>query len=50
MPEDHVFVAELGYRAGMFPGNEPPPGNPPGGRMSIYNLSWRVAVALGRRR
>ncbi len=48
--EDHVFVAELGYRAGMFPGNEPPPGNPPGGRVSIYQRQRRVALTLGRRR
>ena len=28
-PTSNVFVAELGYRAGMFPGNAPPPGRPP---------------------
>lgn len=45
--QDHVFVAELGYRAGMFPGNEPPPGNPTGGRMSIYNLAGELQSRWG---
>jgi DNA-binding beta-propeller fold protein YncE len=44
---DHVFVAELGYRAGMFPGNEPPPGNPTGGRLSIYNLAGELQSRWG---
>ena len=49
-PNDHVFVAELGYRAGMFPGNEPPPGQTTGGRVSIFDRDGRVAGPLGRRR
>jgi DNA-binding beta-propeller fold protein YncE len=43
----HVFVAELGYRAGMFEGNEPPPGNPPGGRLSIFTTEGRLQACFG---
>jgi DNA-binding beta-propeller fold protein YncE len=44
---DRVFVAELGYRAGMFPGNEPPPGKPTGGRVSIFNLAGQLQARWG---
>jgi DNA-binding beta-propeller fold protein YncE len=34
---DHVFVAELGYRAGMFPGSVAPRGAVTGGRLSVFD-------------
>jgi DNA-binding beta-propeller fold protein YncE len=43
----NVFVAELGYRAGMFPGTEPPPGNPTGGRMSVFNAAGELQARWG---
>jgi DNA-binding beta-propeller fold protein YncE len=43
----NVFVAELGYRAGMFAGNEPPPGNPTGGRVSVFNLRGELQARWG---
>ena len=46
-PQQNVFVAELGYRAGMFPGNVPPPGNPPGGRLSIFNSRGELQARWG---
>jgi DNA-binding beta-propeller fold protein YncE len=45
--KQNVFVAELGYRSGMFAGNEPPPGNPTGGRVSIYNLRGELQARWG---
>ena len=45
-----VFVAELGYRAGMFPGNLPPSPDATGGRVSIFSTDGRTAGPLGRRR
>ncbi len=45
--ENHLFVAELGYRAGMFPGNEPPPGKPTGGRVSIFDLAGQLLSRWG---
>lgn len=43
----NVCVAELGYRAGMFPGNEPPPGNPTGGRTSVFDADGRLQARWG---
>ncbi len=43
----NVFVAELGFRAGMFPGNQPPPGNPTGGRLSIFNSRGELQARFG---
>ena len=45
--DDHVFVAELGYRAGMFPGDEPPTSNPTGGRVSIYTSAGTLLARWG---
>jgi DNA-binding beta-propeller fold protein YncE len=45
--DQNVYVAELGYRAGMFPGNEPPPGATSGGRMSIFNSSGELQARFG---
>jgi len=44
---EHLFVAELGYRAGMFPGNEPPSPNPTGGRVSVYTLAGKLLAQWG---
>ncbi len=43
----YVYVAELGYRAGMFPGNEPPPGTPTGGRTSVFDAAGRLQARWG---
>ncbi len=45
--EDNVFVAELGFRAGMYSGNEPPQGNAPGGRLSIFNARGELQARWG---
>jgi DNA-binding beta-propeller fold protein YncE len=46
---DHVFVAELGYRAGMYSGNKPPvsAGQPTGGRLSIFNARGELQARWG---
>lgn len=36
-PDGEVYVFELGYRAGMFPGNQPPYAEAPGGRLTIID-------------
>ncbi|MBI3836999.1 MAG: hypothetical protein HY288_03590 [Planctomycetia bacterium] len=45
--QENVFVAELGYRAGMFPGNEPPAGKPTGGRVSVFNPRGELQARWG---
>jgi DNA-binding beta-propeller fold protein YncE len=51
--EGKIYVAELGYRAGMFPGNVPPPGasvqngRPTGGRLSIFNARGELLARFG---
>jgi DNA-binding beta-propeller fold protein YncE len=44
---DNVFVAEVGYRAGMWPGAEPPCENPPGGRVSVFNTRGELQSRWG---
>lgn len=46
-PKEQVFVAELGYRAGMFPGNEPPGPNATGGRVSVYTSRGELLARWG---
>ncbi len=46
-PRGNVFVAELGFRTGLFPGDAPPPGNPPGGRLSIFDAAGRLLCRIG---
>ncbi|MBX9788218.1 MAG: peptidyl-alpha-hydroxyglycine alpha-amidating lyase family protein [Pirellulales bacterium] len=46
-PAGRVFVAELGFRAGMFPGNQPPTPNPVGGRVSIFSSSGQLLSRWG---
>jgi hypothetical protein len=49
----NIYVAELGYRAGMFPGNVPPPestaegARPTGGRLSIFNAAGQLLTQIG---
>jgi len=51
--EDYFYVAEVGYRAGMYPGNEPPadhdaaPGPATGGRVSIFSASGELVARWG---
>jgi DNA-binding beta-propeller fold protein YncE len=43
---DRVFVAEVGYRAGMWPGTSAPPGAT-GGRVSIYDRRGKLQARWG---
>lgn len=45
--DQNVYVAELGYRAGMFPGDTPPPGATTGGRLSIFNSNGELQARFG---
>jgi DNA-binding beta-propeller fold protein YncE len=42
-----VYVAELGYRAGMWPGTSPPHPGATGGRVSIFDSSGTLLARLG---
>ncbi len=42
-----VYVAELGYRAGMWPGTEPPHPQATGGRVSIFDSTGKLLARLG---
>lgn len=42
-----VYVAELGYRAGMWPGTHPPHPNATGGRVSIFDSSGKLLSRFG---
>ena len=46
-PDGEVYVFELGYRAGMFPGAEPPFVGAPGGRLSVLNQDGNVICQIG---
>jgi DNA-binding beta-propeller fold protein YncE len=43
----NLFVAELGYRAGMFAGDEPPMTNPTGGRVSVFSGGGQLLARWG---
>ena len=45
--QGNVYVAELGYRAGMFPGNLARPGQATGGRLSIFDTGGNVLARIG---
>jgi len=45
--QGNVYVAELGYRAGMFPGNEALPGQTTGGRLSIFSRAGALLARFG---
>ncbi len=42
-----VYVAELGYRAGMWPGTQPPHDGATGGRVSIFDARGKVLARFG---
>src|ERR1700722_6054650 len=39
---DSLYVAELGYRAGMWPGINPPSADATGGRLSIFDANGKL--------
>ncbi len=45
--ESNVFVAELGYRAGMWSGTHAPTPDATGGRMSVFNLKGELLARWG---
>jgi DNA-binding beta-propeller fold protein YncE len=42
-----VYVAELGFRAGWWPGADPPGAEAPGGRLSIFNGAGELLARWG---
>lgn len=46
-PEGNLFVAELGYRAGMWPGTVAPTPDATGGRVSIFDARGRLLSRWG---
>ncbi|HKB02061.1 MAG TPA: peptidyl-alpha-hydroxyglycine alpha-amidating lyase family protein [Gemmataceae bacterium] len=42
-----VYVAELGFRAGMWPGTTAPSPDAPGGRVSIFDCNGRLKARWG---
>jgi DNA-binding beta-propeller fold protein YncE len=42
-----VYVAEVGFRAGMWPGTEPPGPDATGGRVSVFDASGRLLARWG---
>jgi len=45
--QDRAYVAEIGWRAGLFPGDKPPRPNPVGGRVSVLNLKGELLARWG---
>ncbi len=45
--DENVYVAELGYLAGMWPGTSPPEGSPTGGRLSIFDRKGSLLARWG---
>jgi DNA-binding beta-propeller fold protein YncE len=43
----HFYVAELGWRAGMWPGTSAPSPEAPGGRVSIFDREGRLLARWG---
>ena len=46
-PDGNVYVAELGYRAGMWPGTVAPYPGATGGRVSIFNPQGELLARFG---
>jgi DNA-binding beta-propeller fold protein YncE len=46
-PQDNVFVAEVGWRAGMFPWANAPGPRATGGRLSIFNRQGQLQARWG---
>ena len=42
-----IYVAELGYRAGMWPGTAPPTVDATGGRVSVFNSNGQLKARWG---
>ena len=42
-----VYVAELGFRAGMWPGTKAPSADAPGGRVSVFDRQGRLRARWG---
>jgi DNA-binding beta-propeller fold protein YncE len=42
-----LYVAELGYRAGMWPGTSPPAPDAPGGRISVFHREGTLVCRWG---
>jgi DNA-binding beta-propeller fold protein YncE len=42
-----IYVAELGFRAGMWPGTSAPSADAPGGRVSIFNQRGELKARWG---
>jgi DNA-binding beta-propeller fold protein YncE len=45
--EENVYVAELGFHAGRWPGTAAPAADAPGGRVSIFDTSGRLRARWG---
>src|SRR5262249_51879427 len=44
---DHIFVAEVGWKAGLFPWLTSPSPDAPGGRVSVFDRAGRVLSRWG---
>src|SRR5262249_11013721 len=44
---ENVFVAELGFRAGMWPGTTAPTPDAPGGRLSVFDRHGKLLARWG---
>lgn len=42
-----VYVAELGFRTGMWPGTTAPASDSPGGRLSVFDANGRLLARFG---
>jgi len=42
-----IYVAELGYRAGMWPGTTAPSADTTGGRVSVFDEDWKLQARWG---
>ena len=45
--EGEIYIFELGYQAGMFPGAVAPSGDAPGGRLTILDTGLNVVCRIG---
>lgn len=45
--QGRLYVAELGYRAGMWPGTAPPATDATGGRVSVFDVEGRLIARWG---
>jgi DNA-binding beta-propeller fold protein YncE len=45
--DDTVYVAELGFHAGHWPGNPAPPADAPGGRVSVFDRNGKLLARWG---